>query len=216
MYAKQHAPSSTSYATFGLPIHDERGVIREDSPVHRLRAGLRVRTFRTFRSSTRQPSPISSAGRGILGPATDARAKWSPNTTLATIQGGDSEWWRRIGVSSPPSLLWPGCSVQAQTAHRAARLAARRSRRAASFAASRRVGTSSARAEVHLVRGLTAERGVGDAGVVLLDVEGDEAAHLRDRVELVQEEPTVFQHAPPGLDQRVSVPLKVKTAHDRS
>jgi len=57
---------------------------------------------------------------------------------------------------------------------------------------------------------------MGEARVVLLHVERDELADLRRGVELVQEEPTVFQASPPSLDQGVSIPLKVKTAHDRS
>ena len=42
-------------------------------------------------------------------------------------------------------------------------------------------------------------------GVVLPDVEVHELSHVRNRIQLVQEEPVVFQGTPPGLDHRVRV-----------
>ena len=39
--------------------------------------------------------------------------------------------------------------------------------------------------------------------VVLLDVERDESPDRADRIERVQIEPLMFEHAPPGLDERV-------------
>ena len=71
-------------------------------------------------------------------------------------------------------------------------------------------------AAVHLIRRLAPKRGVGETAVVLLDVERDEPPDLGGGVELVQEEPIVLQAPPPGLDQRVSIPLEVNTPHDRS
>ncbi len=65
------------------------------------------------------------------------------------------------------------------------------------------LGDLLAGARVHLVRGLTVEGGVGDHGVVLGDVEGDEPLDGGEGVELVQEEPVVLQGAPPGLDHGV-------------
>ena len=59
---------------------------------------------------------------------------------------------------------------------------------------------------VHLIRRLAPKRGVGETGVVLLDVELDEAPDLGDRVELVQEEPVVLEASPPCLDERVGEP----------
>jgi len=56
---------------------------------------------------------------------------------------------------------------------------------------------------VHLVGSLPPERGVRDSTVVLCDVELDQAADLGLGVEVVEEEPAMFEHAPPGLDQGV-------------
>ena len=67
------------------------------------------------------------------------------------------------------------------------------------------LGHSGAFPEVHLVWGLAAEGRVRQAAVVLLNVELDELPHARDRIQPVQEEPVVFQGAPPGLDHRVRV-----------
>jgi hypothetical protein len=61
----------------------------------------------------------------------------------------------------------------------------------------------SARSEVHLIRRLVAEGGVGEAGVVLLDVERDELPERREAVERVEVEPLVLERSPPGLDHRV-------------
>ena len=56
---------------------------------------------------------------------------------------------------------------------------------------------------VHLVWSLALECGVGQARVVLLDVERDELADASRRVELVLEELAVLEDSPPGLDEGV-------------
>jgi len=63
-----------------------------------------------------------------------------------------------------------------------------------------RIGDMRTEAGVHLIGSLSLERGVGQARVVLLDVERDEPADASRRVELVQEEPAVLENSPPGLN----------------
>ena len=58
-------------------------------------------------------------------------------------------------------------------------------------------------AEVHLVRSLTTERGVGKASVVFLDVERDESTDRSESVERVEVEPLVLENSPPRLDQGI-------------
>jgi hypothetical protein len=58
-------------------------------------------------------------------------------------------------------------------------------------------------AEEHLVRRLAAERGVGHLGVVLVYEERDQGPDAFDAVEGVEEEPLMFEGAPPRLDHRV-------------
>ena len=60
--------------------------------------------------------------------------------------------------------------------------------------------------EVHLVGRLAPKRGVGEAGVVLLDIELDQPAHLGDGVELVEEQPVVPEDSPLSFDERVREP----------
>ena len=57
--------------------------------------------------------------------------------------------------------------------------------------------------EVHLVRRLAPKCRMRKTGVVLLDVERDESPYRADRIERVQVQPLMFEHAPPGLDERV-------------
>jgi hypothetical protein len=58
-------------------------------------------------------------------------------------------------------------------------------------------------AEIHFVRSLAVKGGVGDHGVMLLDVESDETSTAARGVEVVEEQPVVFEGAPPGLDHRI-------------
>jgi len=60
--------------------------------------------------------------------------------------------------------------------------------------------------EVHLVRSLASEGGVGETLVVLGRVEGDELADGLDAVERVQEQPVVLRRPPPRLDHGVGAP----------
>ena len=57
--------------------------------------------------------------------------------------------------------------------------------------------------EVHFVRSLAVKGRVGDHSVMLLDVESDETFDGGEGVEAVEEQPVVFEGAPPGLDHRI-------------
>gem|GEM_PF-4831845 len=65
------------------------------------------------------------------------------------------------------------------------------------------VGNRGTGAGVHLVGRLAVEGGMGNDGVVLLDVNGNQALHGGEDVERMEVEPPVFQRTPPRLDQRV-------------
>ncbi len=57
--------------------------------------------------------------------------------------------------------------------------------------------------EVHLVRGLTTERGVGETHIVLIHIERDQLLEPADSVERVQDEQLVLERAPPRFNERV-------------
>jgi hypothetical protein len=56
------------------------------------------------------------------------------------------------------------------------------------------------RTKVHLVRRLPTECRMWKTRMVLLDVKDDQLLDASDGVELVQEQPLVLEHAPPGFD----------------
>ena len=58
-------------------------------------------------------------------------------------------------------------------------------------------------AEVHLVRRLTKERGVGKTRIVLVHIKSDQVLNRIDRVERFQVQPLVFERPPPRFDQRI-------------
>ncbi len=58
-------------------------------------------------------------------------------------------------------------------------------------------------AEVHLIRRLSSECRMGEARIVLFNIERDEVFDCGDRVERVQVQPLVLQCPPPSLDQGV-------------
>jgi hypothetical protein len=57
--------------------------------------------------------------------------------------------------------------------------------------------------EVHFVWSLAMKGGVGNHGVMLMDVESDETFDGDEGVEAVEEQPVVFEGAPPGFDHRI-------------
>src|SRR5215469_16583163 len=59
------------------------------------------------------------------------------------------------------------------------------------------------RAEVHLVRRLSLKRRMRKHAIVLLDVEPNQSTHRGNPIERVQEEPLMFQGAPPCFDHGV-------------
>jgi len=57
--------------------------------------------------------------------------------------------------------------------------------------------------EVHFVGSLAMKGRVGNHGVMLRDVERDETLDGGEGIEAVEEQPVVFEGAPPGLDHRI-------------
>jgi hypothetical protein len=57
--------------------------------------------------------------------------------------------------------------------------------------------------EVDFVWSLAMKGGVGNHGVMLLDVESDKRFDGGEGVEVVEEQPVVFEGAPPGFDYRI-------------
>lgn len=97
----------------------------------------------------------------------------------------------------------PTPARHARTAHRIARLEARRSFRARALRSVSSSGTwVPVPKYIYLVGRLAPERRVRYVRVVLLDVEADEAMHLRHGLQRVKEQPAVLERAPPRLDQR--------------
>jgi len=107
-------------------------------------------------------------------------------------------WCQRVGRSAERLLLKSGadgalaCAVRGE-----ARVSGGASR------ARELVRDCITRSEVHLVRRLAMEGGVGDARVVFGDVERNERPDLGHRVERVEEELVVLQTAPPRFDRGV-------------
>jgi hypothetical protein len=62
-----------------------------------------------------------------------------------------------------------------------------------------------AMAEVHFIWRLAGKGGMGNNGIVLVDVECDQSFQRRERVELVQKQPAILHRPPQGLDHGIGI-----------
>ena len=62
-----------------------------------------------------------------------------------------------------------------------------------------------AKAEVHLIWRLASEGGMGNNGIVFLDIERDQPFQRRECVELVQKQPAMLERTPQGLDHGIGI-----------